>query len=457
MKHSIYRPILWAAAAGLALSSCGIYSHYQPATEAPADLFGRDFAADSTSFAALPWREVFTDPYLQALVDQGLEGNLDYRQAELRIREAEASLLSSRLSYLPSFALAPQGSVASVGGSKASWTYEVPLTASWELDIFGKMRNAKRQAQALYAQSVDYRQAVRTQLIAGIANAYYTLLMLDEQLAIALQTQTLWRQQADATRALMQAGRANEAACAQMEAACAEVATSVLTLQEQQNQVENSLSLLLGQTPHPIERGTWQDQTFPEHLSVGVPLQLLSNRPDVRSAERSLERAFYATAQARSSFYPSVTLGGSAGWTNSVGGAIVNPAKFLASALASLTQPLFARGQLTAQLKVAKAQEEEARLAFQQTLLNAGVEVNEAMTQYQTARAKAAFYTKQVASLQSAYRSTSLLMEHGTTTYLEVLTAQNSLLSAQLTQASNRLAEVQGLISLYRALGGGED
>ena len=451
--HSIYM----AACAAL-LSSCGIYTTYHPATEVPEQLYGEEVVvSDSSSIASLHWRELFTDPYLVTLIEQGLANNTDYLAAGLRVQEAEATLLSAKLAYLPSLALAPQGTLSHLEGHKMTKAYSLPATASWEIDLFGKLRNAKRQSQALLAQSKDYQQAVRSQLIAGIANTYYTLLMLDGQLRIAEQTATSWGESARATHALMQAGMTNEAAVAQMEAAYAQVSASVLDLKDQINQVENSLSLLLAETPHRVQRGTLAGQTWPSSLSVGFPVSLLANRPDVRAAERSLEQAFYVTNQARAAFYPSITLSGSAGWTNSAGGMISNPAQFVASAVGSLTQPLFAKGQLTGQLKIAKAKQEEASLQFQQTLLQAGAEVNEALVQYQTAQEKRELYAQQVNALQTAYRSTSLLMEHGTTTYLEVLTAQQSLLSAQLTQVANEVTEIQSLIQLYQALGGGAE
>lgn len=319
------------------------------------------------------------------------------------------------------------------------------------------MRNSKRQAQALYAQSQDYKQAVRTQLIASIANTYYTLLMLDEQLAFAQEMALSWEETVHSTRALMNAGMTDEAAVSQMEAACYEVQTSVLDLKKQISQTENSFALLLAETPRTYERNSLSEVQMPTELSVGIPIQILANRPDVRMAERSLESAFYATNMARSAFYPSITLSGSAGWTNSAGAIIANPGKFLASAVGSLTQPLFARGQLLGQLKISKAQQEEASLAFQQTLLNAGSEVNDALTAWQTSKNKKQLLDRQVISLQNAVKSTSLLMEHGTTTYLEVLTARQKLLSAQLTQTANRFSEIQSVISLYCALGGGQD
>ena len=440
------------------LSSCGIYTKYQPAETTPDNLYGEEVAVDdTTNFGNVNWRELFTDPQLQALIEQGLQNNTDLRSAQLQIEEAEAALMSAKLAFLPSFALSPQGTISSFDGGKATKTYTLPVTASWELDIFGRLRNAKQQAKALYAQSKDYQQAVRTQLIAGIANVYYTLLMLDEQLAISQQTEEAWKETVASTRALMDAGLANEAATSQMEAAYYSVQTSILDLKEQINQVENSLALLLAETPRRYERGKLADQRLPEDVAVGVPMQMLSNRPDVRAAERSLEQAFYATNQARAAFYPSIVLSGSAGWTNSAGSMIVNPGKFLASAVGSLTQPLFNKGQIMAQYRIAKAQQEEASLSFQQALLNAGSEVNDALVACQTSKAKTLLFEKQIQSLEKALESTSLMMEHGTTTYLEVLTARQSLLSAQLSQTANRFTEIQSVINLYQALGGGRE
>lgn len=451
------RYIITAVATAL-LSSCGIYNRYTPVTDVPEDLYGNQVEVTDTihNLGNMDWRNLFTDPYLQLLIQQGLENNTDYRAAQLRVEEAEATLLSAKLAFLPSFTLSPQGGVSSFDGAKATWTYSVPVTASWELDIFGRMRNAKKQSQALYAQSKDYQQAVRTQLIASIANTYYTLLMLDEQLSLSEQTAETWKETVASARALMDAGQYDEAGVSQMEATYYSIQTSVLDLKEQINQVENSLALLLAETPHRYERGKLSEQVMPEDFSVGIPLQLLANRPDVRMAEHALEAAFYATNQARSNFYPSITLSGSAGWTNEAGTMIVNPGKFLASAIGSLTQPLFNRGQNIANLKIAKAQQEEAELSFQQTLLSAGSEVNDALTAYQTSRDKADFYEKQIASLHRAEQSTALKMDYGNTTYLEVLTARQTLLSAELEQVANRFAELQSVVNLYQALGGGQ-
>ena len=402
------------------------------------------------------WRDFFTDPYLQDLIEKGLKQNTDVRTAELRVEEAKASLLSAKLAFLPSFALSPQGGVNTVE-SQVSRTYTLPVTASWEIDIFGKLRNSKRQAKAAYAQSEDYKQAVYSSLVANIANTYYTLLMLDEQLEISKTTAETWKETVASTQALMEAGQADEAAVSQMKATCYEVENSVIDLEEQINQVENTLSLLLAETPHEIPRGKLAEQSFNHSLSLGVPIQLLANRPDVRVAEHELEQAFYVTNQANSAFYPSITLSGSAGWTNSIGGLITNPGKFVTSTLASLTEPLFNKGTLIARRRIAKAQQEEALLAFKQKLLDAGTEVNDALVSYQTSKKKKDNYQHQIASLEKAFNSTSLLMQYGNTTYLEVLIAHQTLLSARLSQTANCFKEIQSMINLYQALGGGQD
>lgn len=452
------KQIITLAVAALLLSSCGIYTKYECPEIKTDGLYGQDVEVqDTTSIATLSWRELFTDSQLQSLIEQALAGNTDLQSAHWRIKEAEATLSSARLAYLPSFMLTPQGGVSSFDNSKGSWTYTGIASASWEIDIFGKLTNAKRRSKALYLQSLEYEQAVSTSLIANVANLYYTLLMLDEQYRISQATATNWSESVRTMRAMMAAGMTNEASVSQSEANCRQVEASLLDLKQQIKEVENSLSILLGDVPGDVERGRLQGQTFPQELTVGVPLQLLSRRPDVKSAELSLASAFYSTNAARSAFYPSITLGGTAGWTNSAGSMIVNPGKLLLSAVGSLTQPLFNRGLNLAQLKIAKAQQEEAKLSFQQALLNAGSEVNNALTQVQTSRDKAELRTQQVASLETAVRSTQLLMKHGTSTYLEVLTAQQSLLSAQLAQVADRFNEIQGIINLYQALGGGRN
>lgn len=448
----------------LLISSCGIYKSYER-PEVKTERLYRDTIqpgdeasqADTTSVGSLAWRELFTDPRLQTLIEEGLQQNTNLRIARLRVDQAGASLTAAKLSYLPALSLDPQGTMSSFDKQRATKSYQLPVSASWEIDLFGKLTNAKRKAKSALEQSAAYRQAVQSQLIGSIANTYYTLLMLDSQLAITRQTATYWQENIQTMRALKRAGQYNEAAVSQAEANSLSADASVLTLQQQIQEAENSLSTLLGRMPQSIVRGQLANQPFPQELSAGVPLQLLTNRPDVREAEYSLAQAFYATNEARSAFYPGITLSGSAGWTNNGGGLIANPGALLLQAVGSLTQPLFNKGKNRANLKIAKAQQEEATLTFQQTLLNAGAEVNNALTQFQTAQRRSALSQKQVTALQTTVRSTRLLMQHSTSTYLEVLTAQESLLQSQLTQVSDRFDEIQSVISLYQALGGGRE
>ena len=450
MKKTI---IIMAAAA---LCGCGIYKPYTRPDMRTDGLYGEGVAeSEGQTIGSLSWREFFTDPQLQALIEQGLENNTDMLTAHQRVTEAEAALKSARLAYLPSFNFTPQGTLASFDFASASKTYNVPVTASWQLDIFGGITNAKRRAKAAYAQTVEYRQAVQAQLVSGIANMYYTLLMLDSQLEISTQTAGKWRQSSQMMRDMKAAGMANEAAVAQYEGNTYAIEASLEDLKYQILQIENSFCTMLGDSPHAIARGRLADQSLPDNIGVGVPLEVLSNRPDVRASEYALMQAYYSTAEARSALYPSITLSGTAGWTNSAGAAIVNPGKFLWSVVGQLVQPIFNASAGRARVKIMKAQQEEARLAFRQTLLNAGAEVNSALAQTQSARAKADLRRNQIAAMERAVESTELLMRYSPTTYLEVLTAQQSLLSAQLSQIADRFDELQGTVNLYRSLGGG--
>ncbi|MCD8265129.1 MAG: TolC family protein [Tannerellaceae bacterium] len=440
------------------LTGCGLYKPYNRPEIQTDGLYGAAYeTADTTSLASLEWQELFTDPYLQELIVDGLSNNTDLQTTYWRVKQAEATLTTSKLAFLPSFFFTPEGNLSSFDGGTATKTYNVSVVASWEIDVFGKLQNAKKRSKAAYLQSLEYRQAVRTQLIAAIANHYYLLLMLDTQYDITVQTAAIWKESVETMRAMKEAGMTTEAAVAQTEGTYFSIEASVHDLYQQIIETENSLALLLGELPRHYERGTLREQQLPLKLMAGVPLQLLTNRPDVKSAELSLIQAHYATNEARASLYPSITLSGLAGWTNSAGTYIVNPGKILLNAAASLTQPLFNKGLNRAQVKIAEAQRQEAILSFQQTLLNAGVEVNNALTQYQTARDKQVLRAQQVASLETAVESTELLMTHGSTTYLEILTARQTLLSAQLSQVSDRFNEIQSVISLYHALGRGRE
>lgn len=446
--------IITALAACL-LTGCGIYKPYSRPEVETQGLY-RDIATgDTLTVASLSWRELFADYHLQRLIETGLGQNTDLRIARLRTEAAHAVLRSARLSYLPAVSLTPEAGVAHSDGRSAK-TYNLGAAASWEIDIFGKVTNAKRGAKAAWEGSRAYAQAVQTQLVATIANSYYMLLMLDRQLSVSERTLSTWEKSVTTLEALKRAGRTNDAAVLQARANRMAVEGSVLSIRKSIRETENALCALLAMPPQSIGRGTLEEQLFAEDMSVGVPLQLLSNRPDVRQAELALAEAFYATNAARAAFYPSITLSGNAGWTNNVGGAILNPGNWLFGAVGSLTQPLFQRGANRANLKIAKARQEEATLLFQQSLLNAGKEVNDALVQWQTARERIVIGKNQIATLQEAVRKTELLMRHSSTNYLEVLTAQQSILSAELIDAQDRFDEIQGVIDLYHALGGGQ-
>lgn len=452
--------ILYCISAWVGLGACSVYKSYERPDMPVVDSLYRQAAAtsaDTTSIASLSWRELFTDPKLQALIETGLQNNTDLNIARFKVTEAEATLMTSRLAYLPSISFEPSGTLRSVDGNAMTKSYDIAASASWEVDIFGKLTNAKRGAKAALEQSEAYRQAVQTQLIATIANSYYSLLMLDAQLDISERTAANWGENVRAMKALKAAGDATELAVAQSEASKLSVDASIASLRQQIDQMENTLTALLGIAPQKIDRTTIGEQRFPTELAAGVPLQLLQRRPDVRQSEAALAQAFYATNAARAAFYPSITLSGSAGWTNAAGAAITNPGQWLFTAVGSLVQPLFNRGKNIANLRIAKAQQEEALLSFRQSLLDAGTDVNNALIQWQTARQRQQIDQQQILSLESTVRSSELLMQYSSQNYLEVLTARQTLLQAELTAVSDRFDEIQGIINLYHALGGGAE
>lgn len=453
MKFAYYTFILlWAVCL---MTGCSIYKPYsRPEVQTEGLYRDLEETKDTASIATLGWRNLFSDKNLQALIDKGLERNTDLRVAHTRVKAAEAVLMNARLSYLPSVVLAPDGSISGTEGAKAIKTYNLAASASWEIDLFGKVTNAKREALVALEGSRAYRQAVKTQLIATIANSYYMLLMLDRQLIISEQTLITWKETEHSIEALKRAGKSNDAAVLQAKANRLALEASVVSIRKSIRETENGLSALLADTSHDIMRGALQKQQFPDTLSAGLPVQLLANRPDVRQAEWNLAQAYYATNAARSAFYPSLTLSGSIGWTNNVGGVVVNPGSWLFSAVGSLMQPLFNKGTNIANLRQAKARQEEALLLFQQSLLDAGKEVNNALTRWQSARIRMDYVNQQIMTLQEAVRKTELLMQHTSTNYLEVLTARQRLLEAELTQAQDKFEEIQGVIDLYHAVGG---
>ena len=439
------------------LSSCHVYKSYErPAVNVADSLFRTGIStADTTGIASLSWREMFRDPELQKLIERGLAGNADLNIAALRVSEAEARLTSSKLAFLPSLSITPQGTVNKSEGESSTRSFSIAASSQWEIDASGRLLSKKRGAAADVLQAEAYRQAVQTKLVAAIADSYYTLLMLDEQAGIARRTAESWRECVRVMKALMKAGEADQLAVSQSEASLYAVEASAVSIAQQINEVENSLSTLLGMPAQTIRRTTLGEQHFPDSMATGVPLQMLANRPDIRSSEMNLASAFYATETARAAFYPAVTLSGSAGWTNTATGRISNPADWLFSAIGGIVQPLFNRGTNMANLKVAEARQKEALISFQQSILDAGREVNDALVQWQSATKRMALDEQQTQALGNALRSAQLKMQHGSDNYLSVLTAQQSLLRARMDTAADKFDKIQGVISLYHALGGG--
>lgn len=439
------------------LSGCGIYSSFKSTvdTEVVDSLYNYIEASnDTTNIATIEWRELFKDEHLQVLIERALNNNTDLNVARLSVEQADLALKTARLAYLPSLTANGQGAISSFNGS-TSQTYSIALNASWEIDFFGKLRNAKERSKAALEQSIAYQQAVHTQLVATVAGSYYSLLMLDEQLRISERTLENWNENLRVIEAMKNAGRLNETSVLQSEATNVSLRAGIVTIKEQIAAMENTISSLLAIPTEHIERGVLVDSEFSSEISVGVPLQLLSNRPDVRMAESNLAQAFYATAEARSALYPSITLSGSAGFTNS-SGVTINPGNMLYSAVASIAQSIFNRGTLRAQVKISESQQEQALLQFNQALLDAGAEVNNALSEWQGAQERLVYGAREVELLASTLSKTELLMKYGSVNYLDILTAQLSLLQAELSYATERYNEAQGVISLYHALGGGK-
>ena len=449
--------------ASAVLNSCGVYKKYQSQTEAPEDLYGTGDtiaqAMSDASIASISWREFFTDPLLQQLIDSALTRNTDMASARLAVEQAQASLKAAKLAYIPSLSLNPQANIsttmfgASGSGTGLSYSYNVPLQLDWNIGISGSVTVNKRKTQAVLEQAKASRDATQANLIATMAQEYFELLLLDKQLEILIKTDSLWDVSLETERALWENGQAYSTAVNQMESSCMDVKRQIIDTRRSILSVENEICKLLRMTPHAIERHKWGEYALPERFGTGVPAVLLENRPDIKAADQALAEAFYNTAAARAQFFPSFSLAGLLGWTNNAG-VIANPGALLMQLAASITQPIFAAGKLSAQLKIAKYNQEDKLNQYVQTVIEAGNQVNEALADCQTARDKDALYKRQVEVLQAAYDGTHELMNNGKASYLEVLTAQESLLSAQLNAAENMYNGAISLIGLYIALGG---
>ena len=466
--------IFAAAAVGLLLTGCGLYNKYEQKTVAPADAFGTsqdiEHAVGEASIAQMSWREFFTDPQLQQLIEQVLANNTDLNSMRIAVEKSEVALKAARMAYLPSLYFAPQGTIASFDNGRASKTYDLPLQLSMDIDAFGSITSKKRAAKAVLLQAQMQQEAVRANLISTTAQQYFLLQVLDLQLDILMKTDSLWNASLETEQALWENGKAYSTAVNQMEASYLSIKTQIVDTRRYIRAVENLICQLLAVTPQHISRQKWgttilhhaeakgdaaESMFDTKYLKLGVPAMMLERRPDIRMATHAMEEAFYNTQAARAAFFPGITLSGSAGWTNSAGGMVVDPGKLLLSAIGSLTQPVFARGRLTANKKIAQLTEEDLQKKYVQTVINAGNQVNEAMADCMAAREKHQYYSRQVEVLREAYTGTHELMDNGKAGYIEVLRAQESLLDAQLGEAMNMYDAANAVIELYIALGGG--
>jgi len=433
----------------LLLPGCNLYKKYESEAVVRENIMGDVIdTQDTLSIGNLSWRDVFKDPVLQQLIEEALANNIDMRTAQLTIEQAQNEVRSAKWGYAPTLALSPSITYG-YQGQAHSYSVQLPVRASWQLGVFGQTRSKIRSAKAKLAYDEDYRQAVQVDLAANVANYYYILVMLDRQLRISEVTEKLYEASYETTQALYQAGVYKSPAVYEMQASLENLRAEIVDLRNSIVTTEAALCLLLAEPPHHIERSSFEKFEKPEEIHIGLPVRLLDARPDVRMAERNMEIAYYGTQQARQSFYPSLSIDGMIGYAGTF-----NALGLIAEAVGSLVQPILQGGQLTAQLRNAKAEQEKAKLEFAYALYNAGSEVYQYKKDLETAEEKAGHIDIRVDALQEAYNATTELMNHGSTTYLEVLTAQESLLSAQLAQVENRYELIQSLINLYTALGG---
>ena len=450
--------------AALALTSCkSLYGTYQRPNVNTRGIVRDSLSmtdtlvvTDTTSFGNMPWRSVFTDPQLQMHIERALTNNVDLLNAALNVKMAEAQLKAARLSFLPSFTFAPQGTIASWDGGKAISTYQLPIAASWNVDLFGNLLSQKRAAQVALLATKDYQTLVKTNIISGVANMYYTLLMLDKQLEIVNNMHELTKETWDKMKVLKDLGRGIRSTGVQSaEANYYAVEAKKTDLVRQIRETENALSLLMGQPAQSISRGKLENQALPTNLSTGIGIQLLANRPDVHAAEMQLAECFYGVETARSRFYPSLTIAPTGMFTNSAGAAVINPGKWMLSAVGSLVQPIFQKGKIIAGLRVAEAQYEKAYNTWQNSILKAGNEVSNALVLYHSSDEKSKIEAKQIQTLQQNVEDTKLLLSQSSSTYLEVITAQQTLLNAQMAKITDDFHKMQAVVNLYQALGGG--
>ena len=455
------KKILLISSAVLLLSSCGVYNKYERPDVNTAGLI-RDAVSDmdtlavqdTASFGNLPWRQVFTDPQLRVLIEQGLEKNSDLQNAALTVEMYETMLKAAKLAFLPAVTFGSNSGMGSISTlftdpSVTTKSYTLPITASWTVDLFGNILSQKRSTQMKLLGMKDYQMAVRAQIVSGIANCYYTLLMLDEQLAIVTEMSRMSKETWEMMKLQHELGRVRSTGVQSAEAAYLSMQTRANDFKRQIRATENALCLLIGQAGQQIPRSTLAEQYLPTEFSTGVGIQLLQNRPDVHNAEMNLAACFHDVQTARSQFYPTISIGATGAFTNSNGN--LNPGKWLLNLFANLTQPIFMRGALTANLKVSEIQYQQAFNKWQNAILSAGNEVSNALVNYNSYDAK----EERIAVLQKSVEDTKALYSASNSSYLEVLTAETNLLNAKLNKVTDDFYKMQAVVSLYTALGGG--
>lgn len=457
--------VLLGLIALIGLPSCGVMNKYKAPELDTKNLYGEMKLNDTTTIGDVPWKEYFTDPYLVSLIDEGIKNNFDLQIAYTRIQQAEASLGIAKAAYFPDVALVGQiNQSRSSNGSRGkdvlgyqSTNYSLGVSASWELDIWGKLN---RQSKAKYAQFLSshaYKNLIQTSLIANIATSYYSLLALDEQLKITEETVGLLEENVETMQALKNAGDQNGAAVEQSKSLLYSTQASIPDLESQIRQIENSICTMIGRKPGVVTRSTIYNQERIDRLEYGIPTQMLAKRPDVQQAELSFRSAFELTNAAQASFYPSITLtSGTIGFgTYNTLANFFKPENIFANIIGGLTQPLFAKKQLTGNLKIAKAQQQEALLTFEQTVLQAGQEVTDILFSFESSLKKNETRERQIEACKNSVYFTQELLKAGDANYTEVLNAEQNLLNALISQVNDKLEQLQCTVNLYRALGGG--
>ena len=441
------------------MGSCHIYKKYElPEDSAQSAKYKEalEQPVDSTALGNLQWDEIFTDPQLQALITMALENNVDLQNAKLNVDIAHAQLLGARLSYLPSLTFAPNGSGSKIFKiNDLDWGYQLPLSVSWEIDIFGQKLNSKRQAQVNLKQTEAYEQATRSQIIGAVANCYYSLVSYNKQLVLYRETAELWKQTVQVMRDMKEAGRYNEVAIVQSEANYYSVLSAIPQVEMAINELNNTMSLLLNVEPQAWEINTESMVTLPAELEYGVPMNYLAARPDVRAAEYQFAAAYYATNLARTSFYPNITLSASGGYGTLVGSAILDPARWFINLAGQLALPLFNSGQSIATLKAQKAAREQSVYQYEKQVITAFKEVSDAIITFNKSKEVLDLSKNLEQAAKSNNKLADLQYINGYINYLDVLDAQRGYFDAQIGLNKAMLNQQLALVKLYKSLGGG--